>query len=541
MSSVIPPPPPAATPLPVPDGPSVLSATVASTDHKAIARGIGRVAAVFFLVSGVFALLMRAELAQPGRQVVSEGTYAELFTMHGSGMIYLVVTPVALALGVYLVPLQVGARRIAAPRAALAGAWLYAAGGVVMFSGFLTSQGAGRATWTGIDPLSDAVRTPGAGMDVWVLGVAIATFGELLLAGCVLATALRLRTAGMTLLRMPPLTWTLVVTCLMAVFAFPVLIVTMGLLWLERHGVSIFRGGDGAIAYQHLFWFYGHPVVYVMFFPFVGAVAEVLTTASGRPLRYYPLFVGSLLLFTALSMSVWAHHMFTTGAVDVRYFALTSTALVVPAGLEYLELVGALWSRTLRLGLPVWFAIAFLVQFLVGGLSGVWVASPALDNHANNSYIVVAHFHYTLFGGSLFGLFAGLYHWWPKVTGRLLGHRLGVVHLVLGVVGTNLTFLPMFFAGEHGMTRRVSDYPQRVATPNLLSSIGAAVLALSMAALALNLWRSARHGRPAPPDPWGGLTLEWATPSPPPRGNFVGAVPVVRSVAPLAPAAEEGR
>ncbi|MCW3015206.1 MAG: ctaD2 [Solirubrobacterales bacterium] len=517
---------------------SELSLLLTPTDHKAIARGIGRVATVFFLMSGVLALLMRAELAEPGMQVVSTSAYSRLFTMHGSGMIYLVVTPVALAVGVYLVPLQVGARRIAGPGAALAGAWLYGIGGAVMFSGFFTAEGPGRATWIGIDPLSSTTGTPGAGMDLWILGVAVATLGQLVLAACVLATALRLRTDGMTLLRMPPLTWTLVVTCLMAVFAFPVLIVTMLLLWLDRHGVSIFIGGDGAIAYQHLFWFYGHPVVYVMFFPFVGAVAEVVSTASGRPLRAYPLFVGSLLLFTALSMSVWAHHMFTTGAVTNRYFALTSTALVIPAGIEYIELIGALWSRTLRMSLAVWFAVAFLVQFLIGGLSGIWVASPAIDAHANNSYVVVAHFHYALFAGSMFGLFAGLYHWWPKVTGRLLGRRFGVVHLVLGVVGTNLTFMPMFLAGERGMTRRVGNYPgSGLSTLNLLSSIGSGVIALSMLALALNLWRSARAGRPADADPWGGLTLEWATTSPPPAGNFDGPVPAVRSAAPLATAA----
>jgi cytochrome c oxidase subunit 1 len=505
-----------------------------ATDHKRTARRLLFASVVFFLGGGVMALVMRAELAQPGLQVVSTASYNALFTMHGSTMIYLFVTPIALALGVFLVPLQVGARRIYAPRLALAGLWLFIAGGVTMQLGWLTTDGPARATWIGVEPLSDAVHTPGVGMDLWIFGVMLAVGGELLLAACVLLTALRCRADGMTLLRMPVFTWTMVATTLMVCFAFPVLVVAMALLWVDRQFGGVFTGEGGAVAYQHLFWFYGHPVVYVMFFPFVGAVAEVFATFSGRRFFGYKLFVGSLLVFAALSMSVWGHHMFTTGDVDNRYFSLTTTAIVVPAGVEYFDLLGTLWGGRIRFTAAFWFAAAFLLQFLVGGLSGVWVASAPLDYHANNSYFVVAHFHYTLFAGSVFGCFAGLYYWWPKLTGVLLRERLGKLQCALLVIGTNLTFAPMFVLGQDGMTRRVADYPRDAGwgTLNAIETAGAFVIALSVAVFLVNLAVSHTFRRAPGPDPWDGQTLEWATSSPPPPENF-SALPPVRSYAPL--------
>ncbi|HVW18918.1 MAG TPA: cbb3-type cytochrome c oxidase subunit I, partial [Solirubrobacteraceae bacterium] len=509
---------------------------VVGTDHKRLARRMVAVSLLFFLAGGVLALLMRTELAQPGLQIVSTSTYDALFTMHGSTMIYLFLTPMALALGVYLVPLQVGARRMAAPRVGLAGFVLYVAGGVGMYLGFLTTGGPGRATWIGVDPLSNTINTPGVGMDLWVLGVGVATLGELLIGACVLATALRLRTPDMTLKRMPVFTWTMVATCLMVVFAFPVLVVAMALLWVERQFGGVFSSSpNGPVVYQQLFWFYGHPLVYVMFFPFVGAVAEVFATFAGRRFFGYSLFVVSIIAFAALSSSVWAHHMFTSGRVTNRYFAVTSTLIAIPAGVEYFDLVATLWRGSIRFTVPFLFAAAFVVQFLVGGLTGVWVASPPLDYHANNSYFVVAHFHYTLFAGSAFGMFAGLYYWWPKITGVLLREGLGRVHFWLLVVGTNLTFLPMFWLGQEGMARRVADYPRSTGwgTLNLLETIGSFVIALAVAVFLINVWLSMRRDRrPAGPDPWDAFTLEWATSSPPPAHNF-DALPAVRSYAPL--------
>jgi cytochrome c oxidase subunit 1 len=507
---------------------------VGSTDHKRIARHMIAVALLFFVAGGVMALLMRSELARPGLQVVSTSTYNGLFTMHGSTMIYLFMTPIALALGLYLVPLQIGAREIVGPRWALAGFVLYVVGGVGMFLGFLTTGGPARATWIGVDPLSDTINTPGVGMDLWVIGVAVATLGELLVGSCILATALRRRAPDMTLKRMPVFTWTMVATCLMVCFAFPVLVVAMALLWVDRQYGGVFGGSDGPIVYQQLFWFYGHPVVYVMFFPFVGAVGEVFATFSGRRFFGYSLFIVSLLSFTALSMSVWAHHLFTSGRVTNHYFAVTSTLIAIPAGIEYFDLLATLWRGRLRFTVPFLFGAGFFVQFLIGGLTGIWVASPPLDYHAHNSYFVVAHFHYTLFAGSAFGLFAALFYWWPKITGVLLRDGLGKVQFWLLVAGTNLTFFPMFLLGQDGMTRRIADYPRAEGwgTLNLLSTIGAFTIALGVAVFLLNVAVSLRRRRPAGADPWDGQTLEWATSSPPPRHNF-DVLPPVRSYAPL--------
>jgi cytochrome c oxidase subunit 1 len=509
---------------------------IGATDHKSVARRTAVVAFVFFLAGGVLALLIRTQLATPNTGLVGADAYDALFTMHGSTMIYLFLVPSAIALGVYLVPLQVGAAEIAGPRACLAGFWLYLSGGLVMWSGYLTGDGPGVAGWTAFDPLSDSPHSPGVGMDFWIFGVMLATLGCLLMASCVLGTIVARRAPGMTLLRLAPFTWTMLVTCLMVIVAFPVLVIAMGLLWVQRDFGGIFDGTGGPIAYQNLFWFYGHPVVYVMFFPFVGAVAEVVTVHSGRRLFGYRPFASSLLAFTALSTSVWAHHMFTTGQVANKYFALTSTALAVPAGIEYFDLIGTLAGGSIRLRTPMLFALAFLVQFLIGGLTGILLGSPPIDYDVHNTYFVVAHFHYALFAGSLFGFFAGVYHWFPKVTGAMLGERLGKLHFWVITLGANLTFFPMFIDGWEGMRRRTDSYPASSGWQALndLSSAGAAVIALSVVIFLVNVVRSLRGPgrRPAGPDPWGGHTLEWATSSPPPRHNF-DALPPVRSPAPL--------
>jgi cytochrome c oxidase subunit 1 len=503
-----------------------------STDHKVVAIRAAAVAALFFAGAGVLALLIRTELAAPGLQVVSHAGYTQLFTMHGSTMIFLVVIPIALAACLYLVPLQIGTNRVCGPRWAFAGQWLAALGGVVMWTGWLTREGTGRAGWTAYDPLSRTPATPGPGMDLWLCGVILATLGAILVAACVLATILRRRPPGMTMLRLPIFTWTALASCLLVVFAFPSLVVAFGLLLAERRGVEILD----PIAYQHLFWFYGHPAVYVMFFPFVGLVAEAASTLSDRRFFGYRAFVLALLGFTALSMSAWAHHMFTTGAVPNRLFALTSTALIVPAGIEYFDTIATLWRGAIRFTTSMLFVFGFLLQFLIGGLSGIFVASPVLDYHAQDSYVVVAHFHYTLFAGSLFGLFAGLYLYWPKVTGRYLSERLGRVHFALLVLGTNLTFLPMFVLGQEGMARRVADYPRSSGWEglNLASSIGAGLIALGTLAFMLSVALSFLRSRTAPADAWGtGMSLEWAASSPPPPQNFDAALPPVRSYAPL--------
>jgi cytochrome c oxidase subunit 1 len=505
------------------------------TDHKSVAVRTFCTAFGFFLAGGVLALLMRTELAEPGMQVTSRNGYDQLFTMHGSTMIYFFVTPVALSLGTYLVPLQVGAAEIVAPRINLIGFWLFVLGGLIAWSSFLTRNGAAAAAWTAEFPQSNTTGTPGQGMDLWIAGVCLGVLGTMLLAGCMLATIVGRRAPGMTMLRLPVFSWAMLVTCLMVVTSFPALLVAMGGLLLERHGVSVYPGAYGAAAYQDLFWFYGHPVVYVMFFPFVGAALQVIAALSGRRLFGYKGVALSLLLFAALSMSVWGHHMFTTGQVSNDYFSLTSTALAVPAGLEYVAAVGTLIGGAILLRTPMLFAIGFFVQFLLGGLSGIYVASPPLDYHVHDSYVVVAHFHYTLLAGSVFGLFAAVYFWWPKVTGYLLREGWGKLHFWIFVVGTNLTFLPQFFLGYDGMPRRVADYSpaEGWTTLNRLSTLGSYVVALSVLVFLVNVGVSWLAQRPAGADPWQAQTLEWATTSPPPRLNFDAPLPPVRSAEPL--------
>jgi cytochrome c oxidase subunit I len=507
---------------------------VGTTDHKRLGAMIAATAFAFFLAGGILALLMRSELAQPGMQLMSKDTYNQLFTMHGSTMIYLVVTPIALALGIYLVPLQVGAPAISRPRLALLGYWLFLLGGLIMWAGFLTAHGASRSGWTAFDPLSDMTGDPGTGQDLWIFGVGLAALGEILWAGCILGTVARRRAPGLTMLRLSPFTWSEVVTVLMVLFSFPVLVLAMALLYAQRHLGGIYTGTAGAIDYQHLFWFYGHPVVYVMFFPFVGAVIEVIAVFARRRMVGYKPFVLSMLLFSAMSMSVWAHHMFATGHVTNKFFSLTSTALLVPAGIEYFDMVATLVLGSIVLRTPMLFAIGFVLQFLVGGLTGIWIASPPLDYHAEDTYFIVGHFHYTLFAGSMFGAFAAVYYWWPKVSGLMFRERLGKLHFVLMAIGTNLTFFPMFILGEKGMPRRVADYKASAGwtTLNRIETVGSFIIAISLLVFLANIWLSRRDRVVAGPDPWVGHSLEWATASPPPRFNFE-RLPPVKSFDPL--------
>jgi cytochrome c oxidase subunit 1 len=520
---------------PVAEAPSAgLLAWIATTDHKRLALRMAVVSFAFFLVGGVFALLMRTELADPGLQLMGRDAYNQLFTMHGSTMVYLVLTPLALALGVYVVPLQVGAADIAAPRLALAGHWLVLAGGLTMYSSFLTDHGAGKAGWTAYYPLSGSSATPGTGMDLWVVGVILVGVGLTLVAVCLAATIIRLRAPGMTMLRLPVFSWTMLATVLMVVMSVPVLAVGMALLLADRLGASVYESAGGPIAYQHLFWFFGHPAVYIMFFPFLGITAECVATFARKRFAGYRPLVLALIAFTGLSMSVWAHHMFTTGQVVNEYFSLTSTALVVAAGTEYFAVIATLIGGAIVLRTAMLFALGFFLQFLIGGLSGVILASPPLDYHAHDSYFVVAHFHYTLFAGSLFAGFAAVYYWFPKWTGAMLRESLGRVQFVLIVLGTNLTFFPMFLLGYDGMPRRIADYSSDAGFTDLnrLSTVGSYFIAIGVAVFLYNLYVSLRQRERAGDDPWEGHTLEWATTSPPPRFNF-DSLPPIRSHAPL--------
>jgi cytochrome c oxidase subunit 1 len=508
-----------------------------SRDHKRIGLITIGTSFLLFLAMGSLALVMRAQLSQPRNRILGPRLYDQFFTIHGSGMIYFVVTPIALGLGVYLVPLHVGAPVIAAPRATLLGYWLYLLGAVTVLSGFLTSYGAASSGWYAYLPLSDSEYTQGPGQDLWIFGIFLSTIGMILMAGTVLWTALRMRAPQMSMLRISVFTWSMIVTCLMVLMSFPSLLLALGMQGLGRVDPSIMQSDSWDIAYQHLFWFFGHPVVYIMFFPFVGAVAEVLATFAGRKFFGYSATVMSLLAFAALSMSVWGHHMLTTGQAANDYYSLTSTLLAVPAGIEYFGFLATILLGKLVYRTPMLFALAFIPQFLIGGLTGIMVGSPALDAHVHATYFIVAHFHYTLFAGSVFGLFAGLYFWFPKMTGLMYSERLGRTQFVLMTVGTNVAFLPMFFMGYFGMTRRVSNYDPNIGlnTLNLISSIGAFIIGISILVLLYNLVMTFVRRVPAPDDPWGGHTLEWVTASPPARFNFdaAHALPAITSYAPL--------
>jgi cytochrome c oxidase subunit 1 len=537
----------AAPPAPRGAVPGGWPATLTSTDHKRIGLLTLGTSLVVFVLMGVLALLMRAQLARPGLDVLDGSTYDQVFTIHGSGMIYLFMTPFAIGLGVYLVPLQIGAPNLAFPRLTLYGYWLYAGGAVLMLSGFATPAGAHADGWFSYPPLAGGQYSPGAGSNLWILGVFLATVGVILMAWTVLWTVLRRRVAGMTMLRLPVFCWAQVASCLMAIGAFPSLLAALVLLATGRVDPAIFDDNVWNIGYQHLFWFYGHPVVYVMFFPYLAIVLEVLAVFSGRRVFGYRGTALSLLVFAALSMSVWGHHMFTTGQASDDYYSLTSILLLVPAGVEYFSMLGTVLGGRLVFRTPMLFALAFVPQFLVGGLTGIMVGTPVIDYHAQDSYFVVAHLHYVLFAGSAFGLFAGVYYWFPKATGALLDERLGKLHFWLLTVGTNATFLPMFWLGYEGMPRRVSAYPSWAGfgTANLVSSCGAGVLALGIAVFVINvLWTLLRRAiggaGPLPDDPWRAHTLEWATSCPPPPDNFTAdhPLPPITSHAPLLDARE---
>jgi cytochrome c oxidase subunit 1 len=514
-----------------------------TTDHKRIGLLTIGTALVLFLLNGALALTMRAQLAQPDLHILSPQQYLQFMTQHGTGMIALTVTPLAIGLGVYLVPLQAGAPRIAAPRATLLGYWLYVFGSLALIWSFVSPTGGADDGWWGYNPLSYGNYSQGYGMSLWIAGVFLAASGMVLMSTTMLWTALRMRAPHVTLLRLPVFTWTEIVTALMVIGAFPALLLAELINAVGRVAPGAVSGNGWDILYEELFWFYGHPVVYVMFFPFVGCVAESLSTFAGRRFFAYKGTVLSLLAFAAGSMAVWGHHLFNSGQEVNDYFSVTSIFLSIPAGIEYFGFLGTLWGGRFRYTTSMLFALTFIPQFLVGGLTGILVANPAIDYQLNNSYFILGHFHYTLFAGSLFGFFAGFYLWFPKATGVMLGERLGKLHWLLMTIGANTTFLPMFFLGMDGMPRWMASYSpgDGFTVPSLISTIGSGIIGVSVCVLIVNIYESARAKVPAGPNPWPAHTLEWATSSPPPRFNFNLAYPVprVHSYAPLLDAREQ--
>ena len=516
------------------DHPGILG-WLTTTDHKRIGILYLFTSMGFFVIGGLMALLMRSELYSAGLQIVDRSTYNQLFTMHGTIMMLFFVVPFAIGLANYLIPLHIGAPDVAFPRVNALTYWLFLAGGLLALSGFLTSNGAASFGWTGYAPLSYSTYSPGAGADLWIVGLFLSGVSGTLGALNFLATIFGMRARGMTMFRISIFTWNILVTSALIMFTFPVLTAALAALFVDRNlGGHFFDPAQGGnpVLWQHLFWFFGHPEVYIAILPFFGVVTEIIPVFSRKPVFGYRGFVFATLLIGAYSFSVWAHHMFTTGAVDNPFFAATSMLIAVPTGIKFFNWIGTMWRGQLTFPTPMLFCMGFLFMFLMGGITGIFVASPPIDFAVHDTYYVVAHFHYTLFGGSVFALFAALYFWIPKFSGRMMGEGLGKLHFWIMLIGMNLTFFPMHQLGLDGMPRRVADYDASFESLNSLSSIGSGILGLSMVIFGINFVRSMRSGRRAGNDPWSAYTLEWSTSSPPPPHNF-DRLPPIRSERPV--------
>ncbi|MCU1491063.1 MAG: cytochrome c oxidase, subunit [Acidimicrobiaceae bacterium] len=509
-----------------------------STDHKVIGKSYTITSLVFFCLAGVMAVVIRTQLASPDGTIVSQHTYNELFTMHGSLMLYLFAGPFAFGgLANYIVPLQVGAPDMAFPRLNALSYWLYLTGGLTMIAGFLTVGGAADFGWVAYAPLSNAVNSPGAGPDMWIVALVLTGFSAIFTGVNIVATIFYLRAPGLTMFRLPIFTWNMLVTAILILVAFPVLTAALILLWCDRHlGAHIFTttGGGVPVLWQNLFWFFGHPEVYILALPYFGMVTDVLATFSRKPVFGYRGMIFATISIGALSTAVWAHHMFTTGVVLLPFFSLMSYLIAVPTGIKFFNWIGTMWRGSLHFTTAMLFAVGFLIVFLFGGVTGVLLAAPPVDFATHNTYFVVAHFHEVLFGSAVFGGFAGLYYWYPKMTGRMLRERLGQASFWFMFIGFWVTFLPQYLLGLHGMPRRIAEYAASEGWTGLnrVSSVGAYLLFISVAIMVVNFYISWRRPIVASGNPWDGQTLEWAAASPPVHHNFTW-LPPVRSERPV--------
>jgi cytochrome c oxidase subunit I len=516
---------------------SRLSNLLRTTDHKTIGLMYMTASFVWFIAGGLMAMLMRAELAQPEMQYLSPEQYNQLVTMHGTIMLLLFATPLFFAFGNLIMPLQIGSPDVAFPRLNAFSFWLFLFGGLIAGAGFLTPGGAADFGWYAYAPLSTAVHTPGAGANLWFAGLVVGGLGTILGAVNFITTIVCLRAPGMTLFRMPIFTWNTLVTSMLVLFAFPILTAALVVMLSDRHlGSQVFTEANGGpMLWQHLFWFFGHPEVYIIALPFFGIITEVIPVFSRKPLFGYKGMVFATIAIGALSLAVWAHHMFATGAVLLPFFAFLTYLIAVPTGIKFFNWIGTMWRGQLTFETPMLFSVGFLVTFLLGGLTGVLLASPPLDWHLNDSYFVVAHFHYVVFGTVVFAAYAGIYFWFPKMSGRMMDERLGKLQFWMVFIGFHGTFLVQHWLGNEGMPRRYVDYLETdgFTTLNTVSTIFSFILGASVIPFLYNVAKSWKHGRLAlRDDPWGhGNSLEWATSSPPPRHNFV-EIPRIRSERP---------
>ncbi|HYZ61745.1 MAG TPA: cytochrome c oxidase subunit I [Acetobacteraceae bacterium] len=520
------------------DGPAGFWGWMTSVDHKSIGRRYIVTAFGFLLLAGVLAVLIRAQLAWPGQRLLDPDLYNQVFTMHGTTMMFLFAVPVMEAFGVYLVPLMLGTRVIAFPRLNAYSYWVYLFGGVMLWAAFLTNVGPD-VGWFSYVPLAGPEYAPGKRADYWAQLITFTEIAALATSVELIVTFFKQRAPGMQLNRIPIFSWAMLVTSFCIVFAMPAVVIASSMLISDRlvgtHFYNPAEGGD-PLLYQHLFWFFGHPEVYIIFLPTTGMAAMIVETAARRPMVGYAAVVLSLVSIGFLSFGLWVHHMFATGLPRLgnSFFTASSMAIAIPTGLQIFCWIATLWDGKVRVSTPLLFVVAFMVVFVLGGLSGVMIASVPFDLQATDTYFIVGHIHLVLLGGAVAPLVGGVYHWFPKLTGRMLDERLGRLNFWLYLVGVLLAFVPMLALGLRGMTRRIYTYPPDLGWSdlNLLASVGGVLIALSFAVLALNAALALRRPRTAPDNPWDAATLEWATASPPPSWNFA-HIPVVTGRAPL--------
>jgi cytochrome c oxidase subunit I len=522
-----------------------LHGLVVTVDHKKLGLMYIGTALLFLVVAGLMAMVMRWQLAIPNNHLVPPDVFNRLFTMHGTAMVFLVGMPILAGLGNYLVPLMIGARDMAFPRLNAFGYWMFLFGGLLLYFSYLGAPGlsghgsAPDVGWFAYAPLTGRAFSRGHSTDYWILSLLLTGVGTTVSSINVIATAVSMRCKGMTLMRMPLFVWMMIVTNFMILLVMPALSVAQIMLLIDRYlGGRFFdtQAGGSALLWQHFFWIFGHPEVYILMIPGFACVSEIVPVFSRKPIFGYPVMVGATTMIGLISMGVWAHHMFSVGMTSVgnTFFAISTMLVAVPTGIKIFNWLGTIYGGKIHFEVPMIFCLGMLFQFLIAGLTGIMLAVVPFDWQLTDSYFVVAHFHYVLIGGLLFALFAGFYYWYPKAFGRMLNRKLGLWHFWLFTIGFHLTFDTMHIPGLLGMPRRIYTYDagRGWETLNLITSLGALVHAAGILCLVINLLRSVKKGEVAGNDPWDAWTLEWATSSPPPEYNF-GTLPVVRSRRPL--------
>ncbi|WP_027209811.1 cytochrome c oxidase subunit I [Burkholderia sp. WSM2232] len=511
---------------------------LSAINHKTVARRFVITTFVFFLLAGLLALVMRLQLARPGNRLVSPELYNQLFTIHGTTMMFLFAVPVMQAVAGWLVPLMIGARSVAFPRMNAYAYWVFLFGGATLYVAFILGAGPD-AGWFSYVPLAGPDYSTGKGVDIWAQMITFTELSGLLEAIVLITTIFKMRAPGMSLNRMPLFVWATLITQFMVLFAMPAVMLSSTALILDRlvgtHFYNAARGGD-VLLWQHLFWFFGHPEVYLIFIPPLGFLSSIIPTFARRPVFGYPAMVLALIATAFLAFGLWVHHMFATSipALGKSFFTAASLMIAIPSGVQIFCWIATLWTGRLNLKTPLWFALGFFFILVLGGMTGVMLGSVSLDLQVHDTYFVVAHLHYVLLGGAVFPLFGAFYYWYPKATGRLMNETLGRLQFWLFFIGFNVTFFPMHILGLHGMPRRVWTYPHGMGwdSLNLTATIGAVTIGASVLVFIVNALHSHRHGALAGPDPWGAGTLEWSTASPPPPHNF-DALPVVHGRDPL--------